>query len=145
MMLRQATLNDWAVLFYWHSDPTTRASSTTSATSLEAHMQWLRRAIASGTLFVAVDDHDKIGTVRLDVFAGAAEIHLTVAPDQRGKRYSTAIIAKAVVKCMDLDVTKMVARVRTENYASLRAFADNGFLPESYSGQRIVTLSRSLS
>lgn len=137
--LRPATEADWARLFCWRNDPETRAHvHSGDVVELSAHLKWLRATLANQDikLFVARDSEagNYVGTVRLDLDKKAIHYSVTVEPHQRGKGYGEQIIAATLESMPDANGEKwrnadrLVASIKPDNYASLRAFADNGFL-----------------
>ena len=147
LKIRPATVNDWASLYAWRNDPDTRAASTTTGeVALADHMKWLAAELRKDTpgLYVAYDAARDVvvGTGRLDVVnKSTREVSLTVDPAQRGHGYGVQIVA-ALALTLGADVTVLRAKVRTGNMASLRAFADNDYLPKSYTADGFVLLER---
>lgn len=134
--LRLATEADAARLFAWRDDPDTRtASKDQKPLSFKAHIDWLKATLAKTDvhLFVAAD-HGRgalVGTVRVDEHKGKPpEVSITVDPRQRGRGY-----AALMIHCLQsYQWPRLVATVRTSNYASLRAFWENGFRVTKYWG-----------
>lgn len=138
LRLRAAEDGDWARLYVWRNDGNTLASSkSTDEVLLKDHMEWLRGVLKSDTtkLFVAYDDHTGwyLGTGRADIAKGVAELSLTLDPLRRQGGYASELV-KALVKMIGADgrVVKFRAEVRGDNGASLRAFANCGFVPVKY-------------
>jgi RimJ/RimL family protein N-acetyltransferase len=141
--LRLTTDQDWARLFAWRNDPLTRqASVKTDPVLLEDHLKWFAevRAKTSVRLFVARDlmGPPFVGTARIDqINAFAVEVSLTVAPPARGQGYAAQII-RALVEETGVHFPKATvikATVRTDNYASLCAFAEGGFTVRKVKGE----------
>lgn len=154
--LRPAFPPDWARLYAWRTDTAAADASEGEAPTLEQHMAWLDGALKdrSVELFVA-EDHvtggGTVGTGRLtyDAKKRRATCSVTVDPRCRGRAYATQIIAGLVHRAVaaktdgSRGVTKLVARVRVTNTASLRAFAENQFSPARFDGD-FVELERAL-
>ena len=149
--LRLAELSDWARLFDLRNDPATRRGSTREkAITLTEHMDWLYKTLAPDktTLYVATDAQRSVfaGTCRLDVRDGKEfelECSVTVDPRQRGEGYAEQMItALCDIASKERPDYKVVAFVKPENVASLRAFAACGFKPVKIETQ-LVQLERS--
>lgn len=160
LRLRPAEQRDWARLLCWLNDPETRARFKQSdVVTAKEHFEWLAETLKAvdKRLYVA-DDHEagySVGTVRLDLVKYRkgddwAEVSVTVEPRARGKGYGGALV-QAVV---DLGgvwstptnepsglVAGLVATIKHDNYASLRAFASAGFTPVKVT-DKFVTLER---
>lgn len=124
--LRLATRTDADLLFAWRNDPETRCNSVSTApVRAEEHALWIERTLAdpSRHLYVAYQVNEAVGTVRLD-YADEAVISITVAPGHRGKGLAVALIRAA---CMAARGLRVVAEIRPENAASIRAFERAGF------------------
>lgn len=149
VQLRLAALSDWARLYAWRNDALTRSMFKHSEpVSLAEHMAWLTETLEKPyvRLFVATVGDKPIGTVRLDRdrheprYDGWAEVSLTVEPRSRGVGYAERIVGRVVADntwsaCSYL--SGLLAEVKPENLASLRAFAACGFLPVSF-GEFVV-------
>lgn len=137
--IRPAKLSDFARLFAWRNDHDTCAQSFTGAVSFGEHWEWLQAVIKDKkiALFIAQDNGTHVGTGRLDnAEQGVFELSVTVAPPSRGSGYASQIIAALVHqgytwKAGTKERCVFRARIKPSNVASLRAFADNDFVPAS--------------
>jgi RimJ/RimL family protein N-acetyltransferase len=132
LRLRPVTAGDSERLLEWRNDPQTRAMAITQARVARAdHERWLAtRLDAPDTLLtIAEDDGAPVGTVRLDRHGpDTAELSITIAPVARGRGLARPAIELGVEHARrEWDVTRVTARIRPENTASLRAFAAAGF------------------
>jgi N-acetylneuraminate synthase len=133
--LRRATADDAPVLLAWRNDPETRRMSLSSGTVTEAeHAAWLAQSLASTlrSLFVAEHGGQAIGQARLDVIQqlgalGSAEVSITVAPGARGKGHAPAILVAAEHEARRIGITRLEARIKPDNEASVRAFKRAGY------------------
>jgi pseudaminic acid synthase len=129
--LRTATSEDSARLLAWRNDPHTREMSITAdEVTLEKHEAFMAHALA-GTdrwLFIAEHAGQPVGTVRLDA-AGTAcfEVSLTVAPGERGKGYSTAMLRAAESEVKQRGGIRMIAVLKPSNVASRKTFEAAGY------------------
>lgn len=128
--LRAATGDDAAQLLAWRNDPETRRASGSQAVVAEAeHNEWLARTLARSdrALFVAFLDGARIGTVRLDQSAGAWEVSIALAPEHRGKKLATALLATLEPAALGRGARLLTARIRAENGPSVAAFKRAGY------------------
>ena len=173
LTLRRAELRDWARLLYWRNDPATRAMSKTGkAIALDEHTQWLKDALVNKDiiLLIARDTAASryVGMCRIDRCSrpreGSSgdeetygEVSIVVDPRCRGIGYGDQIIQAAVrmtreqmlrmagrLSATDL-LTTLVASVKADNWPSLRAFTECGFvLKVGVAGAKILILECSL-
>jgi len=133
--LRPATPLDADLLLTWANDPTTRAASfRTEQIDPVVHRAWLRERLASPTsrLYIGYQGADPIGQVRLERQAGegAVEISISIARDRRGRGLGSALLAaglEAGRRDAGLGGLIFIARVRTDNEASIKLFERAGF------------------
>lgn len=134
LVLRKAEANDWARLFCWRNDKATRAAFVnTDAVSISEHMEWLKGALANErtVLLVASDQSSGIavGTARLDKQKRYAECTVTVAPEHRGKGLSIEILSRLhTFLPPQWGCDRIVAKVKSDNWPSLRAFVSAGYV-----------------
>ena len=146
--LRPAGADDGAGILAWRNDVETRRWSRSSREiAPEEHANWLARTLAdhSTRLWMAEANGIAIGHVRVGPRTnGAAEVHLVLAPDARGRGLGAAVLAQAGACALaDADVTLLRAHVRPENQASLRTFEKSGFHPVGSDAEGLVRLERS--
>ncbi|AKV01146.1 N-acetylneuraminate synthase [Labilithrix luteola] len=147
--LRPALQGDADALLVWRNDATTRAMSIAQAeVERSEHEAWLARVLdaADRKLFVAELDGNAIGQVRLDkVGQSTWEVSITVAPEARGRRLSSSILGAVEAPARALGVKRLVATIRPENEASIRAFKCAGyyaFTERSQEGVRLLRCER---
>jgi RimJ/RimL family protein N-acetyltransferase len=94
---------------------------------------------------VAEASGSPIGHVRVSPQAnGAAEIHVVLASDARGRGLGAAVLVQASARALaDSEVALLCAHVKPENQASLRTFARAGFHPVGSDADGLVRLERS--
>lgn len=129
---RPATTGDAPVLLAWRNDPLTRAmSATTHEIAPAEHAAWLDRVLSDPgrELLVAQRGGVALASVRFDRDNAAAEISVVVAPEHRGAGVGTRILREAteLQLAARTQLERIVARVRPDNPASLRAFARAGY------------------
>jgi L-amino acid N-acyltransferase YncA len=148
LKFRGATMGDWARLFAWRTEGEAAEASREPRPTLAQHMEWLERQLASDTtrIFVARNSMQNayLGMVRLDrADAESWEVSVIVDARHREGGYATSFVDHAVEELRRLGASKALATVRESNAASLRLFADRGFVPLVYE-DGFVTLSRDL-
>jgi RimJ/RimL family protein N-acetyltransferase len=130
--LRRATEADAELLLEWRNDPDTRAGSfQQEPIGLEEHRAWLGRVLADPERVLLVVELDGVpsGSVRLDRGdAETAEIHIALAASARGRKVGQWALREASEQAEGLlGATTVLARVKSGNLASLRAFEAAGF------------------
>lgn len=129
---RAVTEEDSKDLFRWRNDPLTRQSSfNTNEVSWKEHVRWFRDSLANPlrNIFVILNDvHEKIGQARFDRTGDSAEIDINLAPEHRGKGYERVSIERGCARYFNnFPVTRIIAKIKKPNAASLRAFQNAGF------------------
>lgn len=131
-----ATWSDRARLFAWANDPSVRSRAfDPRPIPWSGHCAWLRARLASDDchIFIGwVSDKAAVGPVRFDRIGGEDwEVTVAVAPEQRGRRRSSQLIAAgcAALASRCGAQVRIRARIRRDNIASLRAFSRAGFGP----------------
>jgi N-acylneuraminate cytidylyltransferase len=148
LSLRPADMDDWARLYAWRNDATTREQSRdTAPVPLERHMTWLRETLGSGSAWLYIvtlgEPRSAIGTCRLNRRGAEAEVSVTIDPQVRGGGRTSAILRLLEPEARRMGIARLVATVRTGNAASLRAFASAGYTPVRYrDAEEIVELER---
>jgi len=147
LSLRPATADDGERLLEWRNDPHTRAMAVVQAAVERAvHARWLATRLndADTLLTIAEEDGEPVGTVRLDRHGrDEAELSITIAPAARGRGLARLAIELGVEHAhREWGVTRVTARIRPENTASLRAFAAAGFATVREEGELVVAVRR---
>jgi RimJ/RimL family protein N-acetyltransferase len=129
--LRPATLADAPFLYAIRNDPQTRAASRNSKElSYADHYHWFNLSLSNPTRrifiaeFVTESGEMAIGSGRFDRVNGSEVLSWTIAPDQRGKGYGTALVAALA----DFDKGKLIAYIKEDNVASRRVAEAAGLL-----------------
>jgi predicted dehydrogenase/RimJ/RimL family protein N-acetyltransferase len=148
MTLRAAGVEDAARLLAWRNDPDTRRWSRTShAITPDEHASWLRRVLADAStqLWVAECDGRPIAHARVSLQTnGAAEVHVVLAPEARGRGLGAAVLTLAAARALaEPGVSALCAHVKPGHEASLRAFARAGFHVAGADEDGLVRLERS--
>lgn len=134
VQLHPAGWTDGDLLLRWANDPESRKNSFHSKTiSQEEHFQWLAAKLADPNCrlwLASLPGFPQAGMVRFDLEQGRAEISVNLAPELRGQGMGSVLIRAACAKLFreDLTVESIIALVKSENHASLAAFAAANFV-----------------
>lgn len=134
--IRSVTDADCRLLWEWVNDPDVRAASFVSdPIPWEEHVNWFRgkRADPNCHIYVVLDQDDRpIGQVRFDIQSdsgGEVIISLHIAWDQRGRGYGGDALRLACEQFFKAARAQpIVAYIKPQNVASIRAFEKAGFL-----------------
>lgn len=131
--LRKATKADADILFEWVNDKTTRASAfNTEPIMYENHVKWYSGILDDENVlqYILMSDNTPVGQIRLNVNGNMAVLDYNVAPKYRGQGFGIIIIDLIIkeVKKSELDIDRLVAQVKPENYASMSCLEKNGFV-----------------
>jgi len=131
--LRRADLGDADFLLTLRNDPTTRRFSFTQhLISKSEHVAWLTECLSDpvSLIWIALCEEASAGQLRLTrLDALTAEVHITVAPDFRGRGLARLMLSLAAELCEGSwpQITHLRAQIMPENEASLRTFHAAGF------------------
>ena len=151
LRLRDARPSDVELLFRWANDPLVRSMSFSSAPiPWEGHQFWFAAKLADPAclLFLAEDESDTpVALVRFDVEGERAVISVSVAPEARGRGLGAHAIHLGTVEARArARVGEVLAYIKPENEASIRAFRSAGFgepFAVDYAGHEAVCMRRS--
>jgi len=125
---------DCTLLWEWVNDSEVRASAFHSdPIPWEKHVAWFRRKRVDPNCYIYIlvnqDDHP-VGQVRFEIQAdGSAEVDIALARHQRGHGYGVKALRLACEQLRkSATVTQIVAYIKPQNVASIRAFERAGFL-----------------
>ena len=129
--LRAATVADEERLLAWRNDPETRRwSRQQEEVTADDHRHWLQRTLGdpSTSLMIAELDGVPVGQVRVSQDTPmCAELHITVAPEARGRGLASTMLIEAAARALAEPKTeRLIAYVKPDNNPSLRAFEHAG-------------------
>lgn len=138
LRLRKAGPEDCEDILTWRNDPVSRINSFNSeAISNTDHQDWFSRALRNEKklMFIAEDlNSNKLGIVRLDcIDNGLYEVNVNVSPESRGKSWGNKILKEA----SKLVKGKLVARIKSNNVVSIKAFKKCGYILKQASDEII--------
>jgi RimJ/RimL family protein N-acetyltransferase len=130
--LRAATWDDRDLLLGWSNDPATRANSLDSRPiTMPEHEAWLRGRLAEPEtrIYIGLERARPCGVVRFQRRAGGVtEVSISIDPSFRGHGLAAPLLRLARERYIaECGVHRVVARVKTDNLASLRAFRRAGY------------------
>jgi len=134
--IRPATLDDMKAVFDWANDPGTRkASFTSTEIPWETHVAWYSASLESGdrVLLIAERDGERLGLLRFDRHRDRegwerCSIGINIAPEQRGKGLGTTLLVQGVDEARKVGIGTIIAEIRPDNVASVRAFEKAGYV-----------------
>jgi RimJ/RimL family protein N-acetyltransferase len=134
LLLRPAAHKDALLLWHWANDPVTRLMSfSNEPIGWDDHVRWLDRKLAEeGTwLFIAELDGHPVAQIRFETTGSpdAAEVSVGIDAEARSRGIGTEVIRSGTATVFDLTtIATVVARVRPQNVASIRAFTAAGYV-----------------
>ena len=129
---RDARMDDAELLWRWANDSETRRNSFNQAPILyNDHLEWLESRLRSATtrIWIFSDGDGFVGQVRCEATGDVAELHIVVAPDQRGRGYGKAMLGHVLCLVPEAygERMRIRAQVLKHNVRSLRLFEGCGF------------------
>ena len=130
--LREAGAADGALLFEWVNSPDSLANKERTEGSIPRaeHECWFAKRLSDPAtrIWIVEVDSQPIVQVRLQCNAGVAEVDIYIAVEQRGRGYARAALRDAIAYFRQNEPERpIVARVLTDNSASLALFESLGF------------------
>jgi UDP-2,4-diacetamido-2,4,6-trideoxy-beta-L-altropyranose hydrolase len=131
--LRQATINDLDILYFWRNHPSIRSVSANSETiSFEEHAEWFKKVIAAPDRHILIayqNNGNLVGMIRFDEYGSKAEISIYIAPELVSQGLGSRILRAGerwiFQNCKG--ITVFCAKVIGENKASHRLFQKLGY------------------
>lgn len=142
LKLRRAEASDEEFLYSLRNDPSVcQASWNTAKVPLETHKKWLQEALKDPAiaLYILEVDGIKAGQMRFNL--KEEEISLSLTESFRG----LGIASKALALATDLffqehqEINQIVAYIKPDNLASIKAFTKAGFIDQGLALRHEVT------
>ncbi len=126
-------MDDADTILEWVNDPLDRANSFDSRMiDREEHLAWMQDSLADPTrlLYILEDDGVPVGHIKLYKEGDRADVGYCIAPSCRGRGYAKAMLRLLadVVRDEDADIKTIVASVKPQNEASIKALLGNGYV-----------------
>lgn len=133
LYLRSVQPEDIDLLFKWANDETVRANGFhMDQIPYEEHRRWFEKMLSDDhqIQYILMSGDDAVGQVRLSIEAHSAEVHYSIAQEERNKGYGKIAIQLIQNEIYNKypNVQKVTAKVKPTNTASIRCFERNGFL-----------------
>ncbi|MBU0630335.1 MAG: GNAT family N-acetyltransferase [Candidatus Margulisbacteria bacterium] len=123
--MRPAVQDDCADVYRWRNDEATRRVSFSSTEiSFDDHQKWFQKSLADPKreLLIVEAEGRKIGLLRFDrLNEFSREVGINLAPEMRGQGFGAKVLA--AIPMTDL----LIARAKTNNIGSIKAFKKAGF------------------
>lgn len=129
--LRPASFEDIGFLFDLRNEPTVREASFNPApVDWNTHTSWFRRCKSDGSLIYIVEINGVAsGYVRFHPINSCDfDVAVALMPDARGQGAGSMAIAMASDLAEAAGARRLIARIRPENTASIRAFESAGYV-----------------
>lgn len=138
LSLRNTRLGDISLYFNWVNESKVRQSSLSSEpiTWLE-HEAWFRSRIDSPTcrMYVLCANNLPIGQVRFEKSGGTWTIDYSLDEFVRGRGWGKTLVEKALAELRKSTMGKVVANVKTSNFASRKIFQELDFSTSAHSAK----------
>lgn len=131
--LRPVVEADCELLWRWANDPVARdASFDSRSISWSDHVNWFRarRTDPRSRIYVIEVSDQPVGVVRFERSTdGEAVVSVNIAPAARGRGLGPKALRQACTRVAEEDaVSSVIAYIKVDNVASVRAFAQAGFV-----------------
>lgn len=130
--LRSAVEEDIDLLFQWANETTVRQNSFSSfPITYEDHRKWFKRILSSENdkQYIYMYGKEAIGQVRIAIVGIEAEVSYSICVEKRCMGYGKEMLRllQEQVSCDFPQVKKIIAKVKSDNIASQKAFLDVGY------------------
>lgn len=142
--IRAAEKSDCEDIYSWRSDTVSRAMFFNSnLCSYEDHLHWFNSSLNNSDrkLYVGESGSKKIGVCRLDrnTKTGVVEVSININPNFRGNGYGRRLLAASIADYQNVSTIELLAKIKSENLASLKIFKSLGF-QELSSKENVIIL-----
>lgn len=130
LRLRNVQMTDADILYFWFSDPLSRANSNSSImVSWTDHLAWLSSRIKSDptNYFILEASGLPIGQIRFDLNEDALVLSYSIDPDFRGRGLGRLIVEMGVQEVRRGSDIEIRAKVKRSNSPSIHIFQSLGF------------------
>jgi len=146
--LRCAEKHDAWDVWSWANDPLTRSVSFSSGViPWEEHCAWFAQRLSDPACVFLIADLDQVpaGQIRFEVLGSDATVSVGLGANVQGRGLGTEVIRQgtAFVFGHVTSLSRVVAYIKSENLASIRAFDKAGYMEGGFSmvkGHRAVRM-----
>ena len=137
MVLRIAELDDllWIVAVYNSTIASRLSTADLEPVSVESRTEWfMQHQVKNRPLWIAEENDVPIGWISLSDFKTRNAYHLTAEisvyldEKHRGGGLGKLVLKEAIRCCEELGIRNLVALIFSHNLASVKLFADAGFM-----------------
>ena len=131
--LRKVDINDAKLLWKWRNEEIVRDSAfNPEHIPYDSHVKWLSNKLNSPKSFIYIalnENGGAIGQIRFDeLYTNSAEVDISVSKEYIGSGYGSELIKMGCIKLFDVtEINKILARIKKNNVASIKAFSNAGF------------------
>lgn len=137
-------MQDCDDVYGWENDAETRRMSfSQDAIPYAEHRRWFEESLRDARRIFLIGEEEglKVGVIRFDFFdESLPHANVTVAPAARGHGVATRLIRQGTaLVCRSRRVSGVIAEIRRENVASLRAFQKADYQLVGERGEILIT------
>ncbi|MGA1870291.1 MAG: GNAT family N-acetyltransferase [bacterium] len=132
IILRHVGPGDSKDLFHWRNNPDVRKNFFNSEPlAWDEHEKWFHTQLKDPktVAYMAYKKENKIGTIRFEDHGSSIKVSVMVNPAWIGKGFGTDLIERGVAlyRSEKKNMKPIVAEIKIENKASVKAFQKAGF------------------
>ena len=147
--IRPAVLDDCYPVFEWRNDKSSREMSLDdNFITFTDHSSWFKSSLQSEkrTLYIGEQENKKIGVCRFDLNLSefTSDVSINMNPEMRNRGLGKAFLSKCITNYWVKNDYDLLAKIRSQNLASLKIFKSVGFEEYSYKDE-VVFLTKSFN
>ncbi|MCF7888035.1 MAG: GNAT family N-acetyltransferase [Candidatus Omnitrophica bacterium] len=132
MLIRLAEEKDCRDIWKWRNHPKVRKwCINNNDIKLADHKKWFKekKQDKKTEIYIAENNNNKIGQVRFDILKNVAEININLNPEYFGRGLGHRVLLEATNNFFSHHggVKKIIAKIISENLASIKAFSKAGY------------------
>ena len=132
ILIRKANQSDCEDILKWRNDEISQKMSFNSKTiTPKMHKVWFFEVLNNNNkvMYIGELDNDKVGVCRFEFDESrlVSAVSINMNPHLRGKGLGKLFLKSSVVKYMRNNKNNIVAKVRSDNLASIKIFTHSGF------------------
>lgn len=129
MLIRRARISDCEILWKWANEARPTALDTEPISWFD-HTEWFARQMNDerAIIFIVMKGQERVGQVRLNWYNHEAEVDVFIGNSYRGGGLGSGALVRASDWAFKhWSVNRVVARIKPNNIASVKAFLKAGF------------------